>query len=299
MAKKLKMTKRGMKIAAATAMTVFTLFACFSASVAWFQAIQNQNDDSDSFSITDLAGRFKQMTFHELAANGKTVSTNESACSFKFNKAVSGSISYDWNRKQFSTSGTTTISLNPYETLDRYQPMLLLIELQEEYKNVGANEIAVTATVDHVDGKGFIGERDAQTNEPIYDLSDEDIYETKNGVNYYWLSSVIRFFSKSFSASAFTSFSSGSTYDFTLGNMESQSHFVDINSSTETATFSENINIYGSQANSSVQYIAIIVDYFPDAVEFIYSTYLGDATLESAEYDYELNYSCDWKMEVR
>ena len=288
-----------LKIVAATSVTIFSLFAVFTGSLAWFQTIKQQRDTADTMRVNDLAGKFKQMTFHNLADNGKTISTNEAQCSFKFNKTAAGTISYNWSTKQFNNTGTTSIALNPYETLDRYQPILLLIEFQQEYQDLGAGDAVISATVNHVDGKGFIGARNATTNSPEYDLSNSNIYQTINNKNYYWLSSVIRFFSKSFDASSFSTLSSGSTYDFTLGNMDNQSHFVSINSSNETSSFTESIDIYSSPADTDIQYIAVIVDYFPDAVEFIYSTFLGDATLESAEYDYELNYLCDWKMEVR
>ena len=294
-----KLNKKSVKIIAATAMCIFTLFSVFSASVAWFQAIIQRNVDSNTFAVEDLAGKFKQLTFHELANNGKTISTEEEACSFKFNKNPFGSIAYNWDTKQFSYLGLTSISLNAYETLDRYQPVLLLIELQEEYTALEQGEVAISAIVDEAEGKGFIGQRDENTNAPVYDLSDSSIYETKSGANYYWMSSIIRFFSKSFDASSFATFSSATTYNLTLGDMSKQSHFVEIDDSTETSVFNNNVNIFESAASSSVQYIAIIVDYYPDAIEFIYSTFLGDSTLESAEYDYQLRYTCDWKMEVR
>lgn len=280
-------------------MCIFTLFSVFSASYAWFQSILSQSGAGNSFPVKNLAGKFKQMTFHQLASNGKTVSTVEENCSFKFNKTPVGTISYNWETNEPVTSGTTSIALNAYETLDRYQPMLLLIELQKEYTNLEASEVQVYANVEEAEGKGFIGARDEVTNAPVYDLSDSSIYQTKNNIKYYWLSSVVRFFSKSFNASAFTTLSSGSTYDFILGNMDNEAHFVDINNSDETSSFNNTVEIYNSPAGGSVQYIALIVDYYPDAIEFIYSTFLGDATLESAEYDYELNYLCDWGMEVR
>ena len=279
-------------------MCIFTLFAAFSASVAWFQMVTQEATQSDSMAVKNVYGKFKQMTFHTLATNGKTISTNEAQCSFKFNKTPVGTISYNWDTKQYSNTGTTTIALNAYETLDRYQPMLLLVELQKEYSGLSAGDLLISAEVDEVEGKGFIGSRNQTDNTPEYDLSDSSIYQVKNSIKYYWLSSVIRFFSKSFTTNTFNTFSSGDTYDLTLGNMDNQAHFVDINNSNETSDFNEQINVYSSPANSATKYVAIIVDYFPDAVEFIYSTYLGDATLESAEYDYELNYLCDWKMEV-
>ena len=154
---KKKLSKKTLKIIAATAMCIFTLFAAFSASVAWFQMVTQEAAQSDSMAVKNVYGKFKQMTFHTLATNGKTISTNEAQCSFKFNKTPVGTISYNWDTKQYSNTGTTTIALNAYETLDRYQPMLLLVELQKEYSGLAAGDLLISAEVDEVEGKGFIG----------------------------------------------------------------------------------------------------------------------------------------------
>ena len=81
-------------------------------------------------------------------------------------------------------------------------------------------------------------------------------------------------------------------YSFT--NLTTQTSFVDMSQQPES-DFEQSIDpIF--ESNSDTKYIAIIVDYYSDAIEYIYSSYLGDAILES--YDSVLHFICDWTMEV-
>ena len=50
------------------------------------------------------------------------------------------------------------------------------------------------------------------------------------------------------------------------------------------------------QTVGDTKYIAVIIDYYSDAIEYIYSSFLGDPILES--YDSILHFICDWTMEV-
>ena len=72
--------------------------------------------------------------------------------------------------------------------------------------------------------------------------------------------------------------------------------FVSV-SSTETYSFNQNPYLYKSKAGTSVQYIAMIVDFNPEAISFIYSTYLGDSYLEN-NYLGQFHFACDWALEV-
>ena len=97
--------------------------------------------------------------------------------------------------------------------------------------------------------------------------------------------------------------STESTYVFNLSKIESESqlktayNFVTVNDATDESNFNKNPNIYSSSAGKHVMHIALVIDYYIDAVEFLYSTYLGNNTLE---YDYSgiLNFACDWTMVI-
>lgn len=80
-------------------------------------------------------------------------------------------------------------------------------------------------------------------------------------------------------------------------NLTSGKSFVDfyVEDDVEQSRFNQTIDpVYASTGD--VQYIAVIVDYYSDAIEYIYSSFLGDPILES--YDSVLHFICDWTMEV-
>ena len=81
---------------------------------------------------------------------------------------------------------------------------------------------------------------------------------------------------------------------FTFTNLTSQKSFVDMSQQPES-DFNQNINPL-FESSSATKYVAVIIDYFSDAIEYIYSSFLGDSVLES--YDSILRFICDWQMEV-
>ena len=89
---------------------------------------------------------------------------------------------------------------------------------------------------------------------------------------------------------------STNTYDFTIGDTVAPGNFVTINSVDESSRFVNEVNLYNSGNNTKVQYVALIIDYYPEAIQTIYTTYLANDYLETV--DYILNYICDWSIEV-
>lgn len=81
-------------------------------------------------------------------------------------------------------------------------------------------------------------------------------------------------------------------YSFT--NLTNQKSFVDLSQQPESSFNKTVDSIF--ESNSATKYAAVIVDYYSDAIEYIYSSYLGDAVLQS--YDSILHFICDWTMEV-
>ena len=286
-------------IVAGTAMTIFILFSVFSASVAWFETIANRKGDLSPMPVKDTKGRFSKMTFHPLVS--QHLEYVEDNCTFSFNKTPLGTITYDWTTRTTSSTGTTNIVLNEYTTLDQYQPILLLIELNDEYVAASDGDIGVRAILDD-STTGFLGARkkvDAQSDEeePYYNLDDSSIYKEISSTRYFWLSSAVRFFARPFSVASFTTtFGNSETYTYRLGDCH-ESYFFDIESNSETYDIYRSVDIYSSLANDTVKYIGVVVDYYRDAIEFIYSTFLGDSVLDS--YMGELNFLCDWSTEVR
>ena len=292
-----KKQKTSLKFVCAIAMSLFSLVALFVGTFAWFQSCRTQLANGDSFGVDKIVGKFSKVTFHTL--NSKEVASDPDDTLFHFNSNPVGTITYDWDSNSFSSTGNTAIQLEEYQPLNPEQPLLLLIELTDNYNTSTDGLVSVTAYVDSTLTTGFLGERDSN-NDPVNDLSEGDgIISTISNKPYYPLSSVTQFYAKSFELNLDEDDVDLNDYfNYRVGDTSKPTNnFVTVNNSNETTNFNPSITIYQSPNNIKVNYVALIIDYFPDAIDYIYSTYLGDPTLED-EYEYSLSYICDWTMEV-
>lgn len=117
--------------------------------------------------------------------------------------------------------------------------------------------------------------------------------------DYYALSSVASFSYRTFDNSGYTSFlkaNPGTTLDFATSTLGVGNSFTTIKNDTNKYVFDQSPYLYKSNGSETVKYIAIIVNYSPEAISYIYSTYLGDSGLNS--YDSILRFACDWRYEV-
>ena len=319
---KKKTNKNTLKIIAATSMAIFTLASVFTASFAWFLSnkIEQLDSDGDNFKVAVADGRLSKIYFHRF--NNRTLDGNGHLASYSFEKNYCGSITYDWSSDTGTyvpvSQGDTTIELGTYETFDPYHPLLLVFELSSEYtlEENGFN-IRANTTID-----GFLGTR-LNDNSPKYDLDSSSVYiDTKTETvdeqvvttYYYALSSIADFYCIDHSTSEFNTLKGGDFLTYNISNLESRDTvkekkelddtktyadltFTEVDNDDETSSFNKTPLLYTSEEDATVQYISIIIDYYPDAIEYIYSTYLGNSTLED-DYDGVLHFACDWKMEI-
>lgn len=290
-------------------MAIFSLLATFSATFAWFVANRKTTDSVDSFEVVAKHGKFNRVSFHTLAS--KTIRDSYYESTFNFNKSEYGSLTYDWETESFVPDKNTNLSLVGYDNLDHEQPVLMLVELDKEYDSATDSTVKINLTLNNDAPGVFIGERN-ESQENAYNLSDSTLIygtgtEIRNNkeitVNYYGLSNAAKFHVIQYSANDFNAaFDSSDNYSFT--HLDNQKSFVNIthtsndsNSSTsDSSTYSNKITPL-IETSGKAKYIAIIVDYYSDAIEYTYSTFLGDTTLEET-YEGFLYYKCDWFMEV-
>ena len=309
--------KKNIKIIAATSMAIFSLAATFSASFAWFLAIRDENEDVEQIPFNAVNGKLKNVYFHKFASAVTNPTTLE-ATSVTFNTTYSGKISYDWETNTATYSGDTSIKLAPYTPLDPEHPVLMVFELEKTYTVQYAGDIKISGMTDV---EGFLGARDAN-GIPKYDLTSNGIYKTVDSKPYFALSSVIDFICSDTSSELYYKSEQDGQYvnsalinpTYTISSMRNREmsiaakeanpeavvpdlSFTTVNNTDDTTSFKQKPTIYTSQEGTSVKYISIIVDYYRDAVQYIYSTYLGNETLEGT-YKYELNFLCDWGLEV-
>ena len=289
-------------------MTIFSLLAVFVGSIAWFTNYTNVDNTGQSVKM-NFVGKFNKISYHSYSSvNEVSLGGGNTRIDYSFTKKPEAYIEYDWENhtvkqprdgdNKLIPDGNFLIELNQYDPMHPYQPMMVLIELDAQYDTSASNEDVYVKAITDVDG--FLGAKNAQK-QPKYELgADCDLLvDTIDGVDYYPLSSVASFRAKCFSSSQFTTWDSGSTYDLTSLNttVPVNHNFVTVDHDADISNFYESSEIYNSNHTDIVRYIAVIVDYNPSAIEYIYSTYLGDDTLEGT-YDYILNFMCDWVWEI-
>ena len=290
--------KNLISIVALTSMTIFSLFAVFSGAFAWFTSVNSLSMSGDQFPVVVGNGHLESVTFHRMVSKTRDATTGN-ATSFTFDSNAVGTITYDWATDSASfvptTEGDTSIALSDYEPLDKEHPLLLLFHLSEAY-DTSYDPITIQATAG---ATGYLGEKNADAT-PKYRLKDESVvYKTIGTTDYYWLSSVVQFYNCTFADDSISyQMAVDSAYATTnsLPLLDNNSRFVSADNEHDTCSFDADDTLFSS-TTGTVKNIAIVIDYYPDAIEYIYSTYLGNTILEDT-YEGILHYWCDWTMEV-
>ena len=290
-----KNKKSLLKIVAATSVAIFSLFSVCTGVLSWFYSVRETNDESEEFLVTNYEKLYK-VSYHQFVGT-----PNDTNCSF--NKTPVASITYNQETRKFDKpkngSGQTidsfTFSLDPYDPMNKHKPMLVLIELSEEFNSAVDSDISVLASTDTTD---FIGAKN--TNHLAkYQLgpSSELKVRTVNNTTYHPLTSAVTFRSMAFSNSEYNTWAGSTNYNVTLENTDEPDHdFVFVDPERDESSFYNQSLVYSSLAEDVVKYIAIVVDYNDSALEYIYSTFLGNPFLE--ENEYILHFACDWIWEI-
>ena len=317
-----KAGNKNLKIIAATSMAIFSLMTTFTAAFAWFMSTRETGEmPTDNIAVETKIGALESITFHPLVEDG--VSENQ----FSFQQNYIGKITYQWKSDTQTyvptAQGNTTITLGQYTPLEQEQPLLIMVNLNEE-RQYYADELNINASA-AVDG--YLGERDGFA--PIYHLSGNQ-YDNNDNPNpmirkkaqnntYFPLSSVVKFYCSeltgigSQNGKSIDTVTNGTTsYDFIFkGNnadLKNGNNFVTVNDEdtinnnennneeVEETEFNQNISIYSS-TSTYIKHIALVVDYYPEAIEYIYQTFMGDDTLEDT-FNGILRFICDWTLEI-
>ena len=234
-----------------------------------------------------------------------------------------------------TSQGNTKIELETYTPLDQEHPLLLMINYTDE-RVVLAGERAISANsiVNHYLGERSSGGPVCNLDGSVYNSGQQDANEMilkqeavinsetheqevnaqGNPIfkNWFPLSSAVKFMyaelcetGKSYSGEmSIDDVTTTNTYEFNLTNSQAttelkdaQQNFVTVDDETEVTSFIKNTSVYSSPAGKHIKHIALVIDYYADAIEFIYSTYLGNRTLEN-DFNGILNFTCDWTMVI-
>lgn len=315
-----KIGRNNLKIVAATAMTIFSLFAAAAGAYAWFTTHLQENSQMEEMEIAVSDGRLKNIYFHQYQSK-TTDSVTQKPTSFTFESAYSGKISYDWVTHTATYSGASRIQMQDYSPLDSSQPILMVFELNDTYEIGDESDLQINASTDV---EGFLGARDAN-NAPQYDLKTTGVYYSRANQEdptktdyFYALSSVVHFYCNDSASELYNKSGDENTTlintTYSVSNLQNRDAsiaakeldpdadvpdlcFTSVNNANDVTTFNQTPSIYKAAPNSTVKYISVIVDYYSDAMEYIYSTYLGNDTLET-EFESHLEFLCDWGLEI-
>lgn len=317
-----------LKIAAATSGTVFSLVAVFVATFAWFSL--NKTVGSNGMTVhanKNVVGRLGKVEIHKCL----DIIGSGDAKTYSFKKDADTTLTYDWVNHTTSISGSTApFELGDYTPLETDHPLLMVFVLNDEYESHVAGDIYIKGSSQK---NGFLGEVNNgvpkyalgsscplwmgektilvfdDDGEPVYE-DDGETQKTKD-VDTYALSSAVNFKCDYFSSDDYKALEAKSTPSATTNdriNMiastltDANEAFVNFNTNATFKEFKKSPKIFSSPGKTNnnptpIQYITMVVNYDQNAISAIYSTYLGDTTLEGP-YEERLYFSCDWSLEV-
>ena len=317
-----RISKTTLKIAAATSVTIFSLAATFSASMAGFATLQKQSYDANSLPIRKTESSISGISVHEFY--GLTADKSE----FGFNPTAHHTIT--WN--SHSGSDTTGFTMGKYSTDDANHPVLFIFALN------GGPETIKFAT-DSI----YLAHREPESSVTVATYADLQTYaegtiiKVESDENHHNVATKYEYTNSTFelkwieltaennplSSAIMTHYflfaddptdstgncqiktgnlmvddgegnkvSQSKTYlpitssSFTSAN---QASFVTFNSNWEPS-FTDSISVYDGNT-TGYTHLGIVLDYYPDSLEYISSYFLGHPLLNSG-----LGFVCDWTL---
>lgn len=254
-----KLNKKTLKIIAATSMCIFTLFSVFSASVAWFNLLVQDDASASGLDIVNEGLHFSSLSIH------KCNLAESNSSSLVFFEEVAGGVTIDNEGNTHYVSDTVTI--DDYSALNRTQPVLFLFTVKE-------------GTLD----KDILIKAKTSTTTPLSVVSQ---------INDNPLSSVVQFRSSSYTADNFSfniSVSSlGEISRFVKMNSSETAWASQDN-------FAQEISLYVGSTQEETKYVAIVMDYYDSALELLTSLNLANEVLVSS--NSRIGFKCDWTMVI-
>lgn len=323
-----KKRSSSLRFVCAIAMSMFSLIALFVGTLAWFQSYRFRQAQSDDFGVESLHGKFKKLTLHQLLNEGDNTDTfMTDGSSIRFDKTPFASATYNWETKEMNKVGMSNAMLmGEYSPNYQSAPVLMLVELMQSYLISNDNSYEVKASITRPDQESGTYESDmvafrrryglsSTETEPNYigrepgydfekDASNKENPTPKDFDNP--LSSVIRFYSTSYANDdALSAITTQTAYQITKASLDKnnddvpdEGHFFSMTigndgSTTYNGDFNESTVFFSADVGATVKYIAVIFDYYKEALEHIYNINLGNEVLDS---DTPILFACDWNM---
>ena len=272
------------KIIAMTAMVIFGLGAAFAGTAAWFSAITAVDQSGNAFPVKPLKGEFETMTVYPL---------NESATDYTnmvFDVSESSYLERatvtNWDTKSVVYSKNREFQMETYDLLLPSHPILMVFHFANALTPSAAEPLVIN-------GQSIVNEYLGS----VESLSGHDTIKSGAGLSkdsFFPLSSAIETFAVPFDDDEFDALIDENDQvtiayedreDYQRGAFVS---FTYQDGRAKDPVFNANPTFF-SASSGSIRDVAIIIDYFPTAIEFVFNAFLGTE---------EMAFACDWTTVV-
>lgn len=272
-------------------MTIFSLMAVFTGTLAWFNANRVINNGANQMEI-GVVGDLESVTIYRAdAASLEGYTFNQTPIqTIRVSNWSGGTpvLQYknagdaDWS----DYSGAAAINMNPniivdgdsledpFTPLSPYHPLLMVVEYSDEI-DCSERSVKISAETEN----NFIAPSKGGDDNPLTAVG---IKSSNNP-----MSSFIKMYAQGYGKNDSVLFS------YTTSNLESMqtSSFATINESS-VPTFNKTPVIFNDN-ESAIKKVAIIFEYNIDAIDYIYYYYVGEEALDNT-----IGTICDWSLYV-
>ena len=250
-------------------MSIFSLAAVFVASFAWFTVARNVDADGTGFVATQMDSIVEKVEFHEMSDD-------------EYTYEKTATLTYTMDRsesKGYKVEGDN-VAIGQYSTHGKKQSLLVLYKLKDD-ADPNDYKFTLKATTTITDfSKTILG-------------SSGSIKSTGNS-----LSNVIQFYGLSYNEdNSLPEDSTNSLYDFSSSKTaieDSDLKFVTFENNTAKMEKTSLDIVSNSDTIKRITYVAVILTYNQEAVEQIYTKYIGNSVLSSGS----ISFSNDFKLVI-
>ena len=250
-------------------------------TIAWFAGVQAQTKDADDFVIDNPSGILETLTIHPL------ISSNASA--YNFSETPDATYVVDPKTRESTLNlkeGVTEFGLKRYSMLHPDQPVLFLFTFVDGTKDSDIL-MRIASTTDF-----FLGQTHdvpIDPDDPSSGTRQELIQALAKEDNP--LSSVIQY--------QYVTFASAPSYTISSASLSSASHFANLSSDGgDFVSYQQEKIIYQGSADTTLKYVAVVFDYYAEAMEYIYTMNIGNPVFDTLDIDEDILFSCDWSVTV-
>lgn len=257
-----------LRLVAAISMAMFTAFTFCCVSLAWFYSIRTTNLDGTGFISTELSGIVESVEFHEM------ITGTDSSIEYKYNETAKLAFNIDSTKDSgidyTEGDSTTTVDIGTYSTYGAKRSLLVLFNLRQDGSDSDYNFTLKATTTMEDFSKTILG-------------ADGTIDQNNNSI-----SDVIQFYAVALSEVKYDFSDDDTKTDITSNSKK----FVKIENNVASL---DSTSLSLIENKSKTKAIAVILSYNTDALELIYTKYIGSTVLGNENIYFK---TIDFKLSV-